>query len=43
MSVIVSGVDKGNDMDKGTPVVAMSRWSTRMETYTCICIYCVLL
>ena len=43
MSAIASGADKGNDMGKGTPAVAMSRWCTRVQTYTSICIYYVLL
>jgi len=43
MSAIASGADKGNDMGKGTPAVAMSRWCTRVQTYTAICIYYVLL
>jgi len=43
MLAIGSGADKDNDMGKGTPPVAMSRWCTRVQTYTSICIYCVLL
>jgi len=43
MSAITSGADKDNDMEKGTPPVAVSRWYTRVQTYTSICIYFVLL
>ena len=45
MSAIASGADKDNKKGEGicTPAVAMSRWCTRMQTYTSICIYYVLL
>ena len=43
MSAITSGADKDNKKGEGTPAVAMSRWCTRVQTYTSICIYYVFL
>jgi len=43
MLAITSGADKGNKKAKGTPAVTVSRWCTRVQTYTSICIYYVLL
>jgi len=43
MSAIASGAYKDNDMGEGTPAVAMSRWCTRVQTYTSIRVYYVLL
>ena len=43
MLAIPSGADKDNKKGEGTPAVAMSRWCTRVQTYTSICIYYVLL